>query len=74
MELVISFQIIYINIVKPSFLGKSSLFRRFMANTFVNSSDRKSTLGLDHFIKTFNVNDRDMSICLASTIYAFILA
>lgn len=26
-------------------VGKSSMFRRFMNNTFINSSDRKATLG-----------------------------
>lgn len=26
-------------------VGKSSLFRRFMCDTFVSSSDRKATLG-----------------------------
>ncbi|KAJ8970557.1 hypothetical protein NQ317_002837 [Molorchus minor] len=32
-------------------VGKSSVFRRFTNNTFVVATDRKSTLGLDHFEK-----------------------
>jgi GTPase SAR1 family protein len=27
-------------------VGKSSLFRRYMCDTFINSSDRKATLGM----------------------------
>eukprot|EP00096_Caligus_rogercresseyi_P015999 TRINITY_DN850_c0_g2_i2.p1 TRINITY_DN850_c0_g2~~TRINITY_DN850_c0_g2_i2.p1 ORF type:complete len:208 (-),score=46.91 TRINITY_DN850_c0_g2_i2:144-767(-) len=34
-------------------VGKSSLFRRFTTDTFTNESDRKSTLGLDHFTKIY---------------------
>lgn len=30
-------------------VGKSSLFRRFMCDTFVSSSDRKATLGKKFF-------------------------
>ena len=30
-------------------VGKSSLFRRFMCDTFVSSSDRKATLGKNFF-------------------------
>ena len=36
-------------------VGKSSLFRRFAMDTFVSASDRKSTLGLDQFEKTYSV-------------------
>lgn len=32
-------------------VGKSSLFRRFMCDTFINSSDRKATLGVEKFGK-----------------------
>lgn len=49
-------------------VGKSSLFRRFATNTFVTSSDRKSTLGLDHFSKTCRVNDKDIKVCLCFTV------
>lgn len=34
-------------------VGKSSLFRRFTNNTFVTSTDRRSTLGLDNFEKPY---------------------
>lgn len=43
--------------------GKSSLFRRFTNNTFVTSTDRQSTLGLDHFEKIYQVDDRDLKVC-----------
>lgn len=42
--------------------GKSSLFRRFTNDTFVTSTDRKSTLGLDHFEKIYPVDDRDLKV------------
>lgn len=45
-------------------VGKSSLFRRYMCDTFINSSDRKATLGLDHYSKTFEVNGRNMKLLL----------
>lgn len=35
-------------------VGKSSLFRRFATNTFVTATDRKSTLGLDHYEKVYS--------------------
>lgn len=44
--------------------GKSSIFRRYTNNTFVTSSDRASTLGLDHFSKSFTVNDREVKVML----------
>lgn len=42
--------------------GKSSIFRRYTNNSFVTSSDRSSTLGLDHFSKSFTVNEREMRV------------
>lgn len=68
-------------------VGKSSLFRRFMCDTFVSSSDRRATLGednkkfsrelnmrahaklsgLDHYSKTFRVNNRDINLQLFDT-------
>lgn len=42
--------------------GKSSIFRRYTNNTFVTSSDRASTLGLDHFSKSFTVNEREVKV------------
>lgn len=37
--------------------GKSSIFRRFLNNTFVTATDRKATLGLDNFEKTYRVGE-----------------
>lgn len=42
--------------------GKSSIFRRFTNDTFVTGTDRKSTLGLDHFQKVYQVVDRDIKV------------
>lgn len=42
--------------------GKSSIFRRYTNNSFVTSTDRSSTLGLDHFSKSFTVNDREIKV------------
>lgn len=43
-------------------VGKTSLFRRFANNTFVTSSDRKSTLGLDNIDKEYVVDDRRIRV------------
>lgn len=43
-------------------VGKSSLFRRFTNNTFITSTDRQSTLGLDHFDKSYVVGDREVKV------------
>lgn len=43
-------------------VGKSSLFRRFINNTFVPNADRRSTLGLDHFEKVFQIADKDVKV------------
>ena len=43
-------------------VGKSSLFRRFTTNKFITSTDRKSTLGLDHYDKHFDVNGTDVRV------------
>lgn len=42
--------------------GKSSIFRRFTNNTFVSSNDRSFTLGLDHFSKNYNVDEREIKV------------
>lgn len=42
--------------------GKSSIFRRYANDTFVTSTDRSSTLGLDHYSKVFPSNDREMKV------------
>uniref|UniRef100_V5I0A3 Putative rabx6 n=1 Tax=Ixodes ricinus TaxID=34613 RepID=V5I0A3_IXORI len=48
-------------------VGKSSLFRRFTTNSFVASSDRSSTLGLDHYDKVYKVAGRDLKLQLWDT-------
>jgi len=49
-------------------VGKSSLFRRFMSDTFTTATDRKSTMGLDHFGKNFKVGtDREIKLQLWDT-------
>jgi len=48
-------------------VGKSSLFRRFMSDSFTSSSDRKSTIGLDHYSKVFSVKEKEMKLQLWDT-------
>lgn len=43
-------------------VGKSSIFRRFAANSFVTATDRKSTLGLDHYDRSFTVGDKAIKV------------
>ena len=47
-------------------VGKSSLFRRFMADTFTTATDRKSTMGLDHYSKVqpppFNISRQNVAL------------
>lgn len=47
-------------------VGKSSIFRRYAFNTFVSSNNRKSTLGLDHFNKEYNVKGKSINVCIMS--------
>lgn len=44
-------------------VGKSSLFRRFTSNTYTTSTDRQSTLGLDHYSKRYHVAGKDIKVC-----------
>lgn len=48
-------------------VGKSSIFRRFINNTFLPNADKKSTLGLDHFEKLYQVGDKDVKLQLWDT-------
>lgn len=48
-------------------VGKSSIFRRFATNSFVTATDRRSTLGLDHFDRSFTVGDRNIKLQLWDT-------
>jgi len=48
-------------------VGKSSLFRRFMSNTFTTATDRQSTMGLDNFGKVYNVGEKKLKLQLWDT-------
>lgn len=48
-------------------VGKSSLFRRFMTNSFTTATDRKSTMGLDNYGKVYNVNNKQLKLQLWDT-------
>ncbi|XP_043466455.1 ypt/Rab-type GTPase ypt7 [Leptopilina heterotoma] len=48
-------------------VGKTSIFRRFANNSFVNNSDRKSTLGIDNIDKEYVVDDRRIRLQLWDT-------
>ncbi|XP_018330782.1 ras-related protein Rab-30 [Agrilus planipennis] len=48
-------------------VGKSSIFRRFANNTFITATGRQSTLGLDHYDKVYNVQDKDIKLQLWDT-------
>ena len=48
-------------------VGKSSLFRRFMSNSFTDATDRKSTMGLDHYGKKYTVGEKDLKLQLWDT-------
>ncbi|KAH8239604.1 hypothetical protein KR032_005846 [Drosophila birchii] len=48
-------------------VGKSSLFRRFATNTFVTDTDRKSTLGLDHIDREYNIAEKQIKLQLWDT-------
>lgn len=43
-------------------VGKSSLFRRFATNSFVTATDRQSTLGLDHYDRSFAVGEKNIKV------------
>ena len=45
-------------------VGKTSIFRRFANNSFVTSSDRKSTLGIDNIDKEYVVDNRRIRVSL----------
>ncbi|EDS37038.1 GTP-binding protein YPTC4 [Culex quinquefasciatus] len=48
-------------------VGKSSLFRRFATNSFVTATDRQSTLGLDHYDRSFAVGEKNIKLQLWDT-------
>lgn len=43
-------------------VGKSSLFRRYIFNSFVDSSDKRNTLGFDHYEKLFKVEGKEIMV------------
>jgi len=48
-------------------VGKSSLFRRFMTNSFTTATDRQSTMGLDNYGKVYAVNNKQLKLQLWDT-------
>ncbi|KAK6185362.1 hypothetical protein SNE40_007612 [Patella caerulea] len=48
-------------------VGKSSIFRRFMNNSFTLENDKKSTVGLDQASRIVNVNGTDVKLLLWDT-------
>ncbi|VDO93475.1 unnamed protein product [Soboliphyme baturini] len=48
-------------------VGKSSLFRRFVYDTFVDTSDRYSSVGFDNFEKRYTFNDKEVVLQLWDT-------
>lgn len=59
-------------------VGKSSIFRRFLDNSFTEDTGPRSTIGLDHFGKKFHVQgrhpiqvqyDEHYSLCLIATMW-----
>lgn len=48
-------------------VGKSSLFRRYATNTFVTATDRKSTLGLDHYEKVYRTGDKEVKVSVVES-------
>lgn len=48
-------------------VGKTSLFRRFSTNTFSETTDRLTTMGLDHFDKVFNIDQNSFKFQLWDT-------
>lgn len=53
--------------------GKSSIFRRYTNDSFVTSTDRSSTLGLDHFSKNFTSNERDVKVMKITYLFYFLI-
>jgi Ras-related protein Rab-6A len=47
-------------------VGKSSLFRRFVDNSFREDTGPRSTVGLDHFSKAFTVNMDTIKVSILS--------
>lgn len=54
-------------------VGKSSIFRRFVHDTFVEDSDRKSTLGFDHFEKVFLIDGKEITVGISLFVFPFVI-
>jgi len=60
-------------LVGDSGVGKTSIFRRFASNTFIDTTrmtreqSRASTLGLDHMNKRFDCQDKSIKLQLWDT-------
>lgn len=55
-------------------VGKSSIFRRFATNTFIDSNDRKSTLGLDNYERVFTYSpNRAVKVCFICIFFHYFL-
>jgi len=48
-------------------VGKSSIFRRFMNDTFTEATGKKSTIGLDQCTRTMNIDGQDVKLTLWDT-------
>ncbi len=42
--------------------GKSSIFRRFLDNSFTENAGPRSTIGLDHIAKLFKVGNKSLKV------------
>ena len=45
-------------------VGKSSLFRRFMNDTFTPDADKRSSIGLDQAHRVYEVDGQQVKVCL----------
>ncbi|GFO43361.1 ras-related protein rab-12 [Plakobranchus ocellatus] len=48
-------------------VGKSSIFRRFMNDTFTTATGKQSTIGLDQSTRTYKVDSQDVKLTLWDT-------
>ncbi|CAL1547872.1 unnamed protein product [Lymnaea stagnalis] len=48
-------------------VGKSSIFRRFMNNSFTTATGKQSTIGLDQCTRTINIGSQDVKLTLWDT-------
>ena len=53
-------------------VGKSSIFRRFMNNTFTTATGKKSTIGLDQSTRTYTIDSQDVKVYIILLIACFL--